>query len=164
MPLDNSIEHLHPKLKLLYTEAKARYIQRNPATKENPAPPRPRLNETSRSAAIQNAYYAQGRIKDVATVNKLRKDAGLWNISADENKYRVTNAKYGQSAHNFALSRAWDIAFVNAKGQYIDKPALYKDFWLVVAEVAAEMGIAVTWGGTWGDNPHTELKGWRTLK
>ena len=60
------------------------------------------ITQTLRSIEVQNAYYAQGR-NDLATVNNLRKLAGLSSIAVGENK-KVTNAKGGTSPHNYGLA------------------------------------------------------------
>ena len=92
----------------------------------------------NRTYAEQNEIYAQGRTKP----GKI-----------------VTDARGGQSNHNFAI--AWDIGiFVN--GKYLGNSPLYKD--------AATVGLAATtgveWGGHWKkpDRPHYQLATGRNIK
>ena len=64
---------------------------------------------------------------------------------------RVTNAKGGESNHNFAI--AWDIGIFD-NGAYLPESPLY--------ERAAEIGLVdgIEWGGNWKtfkDRPHYQL-------
>jgi peptidoglycan LD-endopeptidase CwlK len=74
----------------------------------------------------------------------------------DETDEKVTNAKAGQSPHNFYPSLAIDVAFkVNGKVDWSSK-------WFV--EFAKYMKTdKIDWGGDWRfkDTPHYEVKGWR---
>lgn len=104
MPLSNRIEDADPELAAIYTEAKAAW------KKAYPSGPWPELNETHRGNDVQAAYYAQGRMP-LAEVNKLRKAAGLYLLSAAENKRKATDAKPGSSKHNTLPSQALDVRF-----------------------------------------------------
>jgi len=62
---------------------------------------------------------------------------------------RVTNAKGGQSNHNFGI--AWDIGVFDAKGRYLaDSPLYRKAGELVLKSVTQH---AVEWGGEWRSFP-----------
>ncbi|HEY0159033.1 MAG TPA: M15 family metallopeptidase [Thermoanaerobaculia bacterium] len=90
-----------------------------------------RIISGNRTYAQQNAIYAQGRTKP----GKI-----------------VTNAKGGQSNHNFAI--AWDVGiFVN--GKYLPESPFYK----AAAPVALAATTGVEWGGNWTkpDRPHYQL-------
>ncbi len=101
--------------------------------KTYPSDPIPFLTCTYRSPAEQNALYAQGRTKP----GKI-----------------ITNARGGQSKHNFNPSHAFDIAFKDASGDVHWELALFKKF----AAIAKSHGAK--WGGDWGkfkDNPHFDI-------
>jgi peptidoglycan L-alanyl-D-glutamate endopeptidase CwlK len=83
-----------------------------------------------RSTAEQNALYALGRTK----AGKI-----------------VTNAKGGQSKHNFG--KAFDICFL------VNKKVSYAGNWNKVGELGEKCGLI--WGGRWTsfpDKPHFEIK------
>ena len=101
-----------------------------------------RITQAYRSKAEQDALYAQGRNGDT--------------------RPKVTNAKGGQSMHNFGL--AIDFCLISPDG----KKAVWdttKDFdkdkkadWLEVVEEAKKLGFE--WGGDWKsfkDYPHFQL-------
>lgn len=93
-----------------------------------------------RSSAEQDRLYRQGR-----------EDPG--NI--------VTNARGGQSYHNFGL--AIDFALRNASGNIVwdmemDRSGSGRSDWLEVVDLAKEMGF--DWGGDWSsfrDYPHLQM-------
>lgn len=153
--LNRSIKALNPDLVKVYEVAVPRY------DKKFPLGPRMSLNETSRNELVQNAYYLQGRV-NLAPLNEARAKAGLPAIGLEEARHIVSNAKYGQSAHNFPLARGFDMKAEN-RGLYIGDRGPYYRFWIVFKEVADEMGVPVVWGGTWKDWPHIELRDWRTM-
>ncbi|MGI4971204.1 MAG: M15 family metallopeptidase [Janthinobacterium lividum] len=160
MAIDNSIDRLHPDLARLYTEAKARYIAAHPAGLK------PRLGETYRSMAVQEAYYAQGR-KSLTEINNLRHIAGLNPIGLVEAKNAITKAKPGQSAHNFLPARAFDVQLVKPDGNIDWTEANYEAFAGYVKLAADLLKVAVSQGAYWvgfRDYPHTELKGWATMR
>ena len=83
-----------------------------------------------RSIAEQNALYAQGRTTKGAI---------------------VTNAKGGQSQHNFG--KAFDICFLT------NKKASYNGPWETVGKLGEKCGLE--WGGRWKqlvDKPHFQIK------
>jgi peptidoglycan L-alanyl-D-glutamate endopeptidase CwlK len=159
MGISKRIEDLHPDLAKVYAEAKASYIAAHPGGL------RPQLSETARPAVVQTAYYAQGR-QALAEVNKLRHIAGLNPIGAAENGRKITNAKAGQSAHNFEPSRAFDVVLVRADGNADWTEANYLHFAEYVKAAAAKLKVAVSQGAYWKsfkDYPHCELLSWRTM-
>jgi peptidoglycan L-alanyl-D-glutamate endopeptidase CwlK len=96
-----------------------------------------RIISGTRTYAEQNALYRQGRFG-----NK-----GL----------RVTQARGGQSNHNFGL--AWDIGIFR-DGKYLGESPLYRQ--------AAEVGLLpeLEWGGHWQtfpDFPHYQLRTGHTV-
>jgi peptidoglycan LD-endopeptidase CwlK len=160
MPISNRIEDLHPDLAKVYTEAKARYIA------DNPGRLKPRLGETARPAAVQRAYYAQGR-QPLATINQLRHQAGLAPIGPVEAKQVITKAQPGQSAHGFQPSRAFDVQLVKPDGSIDWNEAEYAKFAGYVKLAATMLGVAISQGAYWPkfkDYPHTELLNWRTMR
>ena len=88
------------------------------------------ITQGFRSFAEQNALYAKGRTQPGAI---------------------VTNAKGGQSSHNFG--KAFDICFL------INKKDTYVGPWEKVGAIGEKCGLV--WGGRWTkfvDKPHFEIK------
>lgn len=89
-----------------------------------------RIISGTRTYPEQDALYRRGRFGDTSP--------------------RVTNAKAGQSNHNFGI--AWDIGLFSA-GKYLTTAKPYKD-------VAPLRPAGVEWGGDWvtfPDFPHYQL-------
>ncbi|MGI4873257.1 MAG: M15 family metallopeptidase [Janthinobacterium lividum] len=159
MPTDSSIDHLHPHLAAVYAEAKAAYIAAHPNGLK------PRLGETYRSPAVQQAYYAQGR-QPLAEINQLRHNAGLSAIGASEASHKITNARPGQSAHNFLPARAFDVQLLKADGEPDWTDSNYGGFAAYVKVAAEKLKVAVSQGAYWKsfkDMPHCELLGWQKM-
>ncbi|MFC2947847.1 M15 family metallopeptidase [Virgibacillus sediminis] len=99
------------------------------------------ITDTVRSKEKQDQLYAQGRTSD-------------GNI--------VTNARGGESYHNYGL--AVDYALSDDNGNliwdiYYDGNGNGKSDWLEVAEIAKDLGF--TWGGDWDnfpDYPHLQME------
>lgn len=111
--------------------------------------------QTLRTAAEELAYFAQGR-KTLDEVNRLRKDAGMGPITAEENTHIVT--KVMTSIHEFGC--AFDIAIVReGRVDWNDIPA-YK----AVGAIGESLGLR--WGGTFSfrDWGHFEYTGGLTLE
>lgn len=117
------------------------------ATQPRPAPavgPRPRLILTAcyRTPGTQAKDYAQGR----STPGRL-----------------VTNAKPGQSLHNYWPARAFDVAFLDATGEYLWAYQWFARLWGMAKELIATDRIwPLEWGGNWHsiqDYPHFSLAG-----
>ena len=97
----------------------------------------------TRTYAEQNALFAIGR-------------------TVQTSKPKVTNARGGQSNHNFCI--AWDIGlFDKATGAYFTKTKPYQEF---AAFVKPHL-TGVEWGGDWTsfrDPPHYQMATGKTLK
>lgn len=157
--IDNSIDHLDPGLARVFTLAITNYVAAHPGGL------RPRLGETSRLPAVQAAYFAQGR-RPLVEINRLRNIAHLAPIGSVEGGRKITNAQPGQSAHNFLPSRAFDVQMARPDGSIDWSDAPYIVFAGFVKQAAAQLGVAVSQGAHWPkfqDNPHCELKLWRTM-
>lgn len=155
--LNNSLKDLHPDLIRVHGAGLIIYKT------DNPDGPIITVNETSRSKAIQDAYFARSR-ESIAEVQRLYKAAGLYGIGPKEAAIKNSNARFGQSAHNFVPSRAFDARAEDRRGHYLGERKHYEPFWLACKEAADALDIDVTWGGAWRDWPHIELTRWRTLK
>lgn len=156
--LNSSLKDLHPDLVRVQAGGAKLYAARYPKG------PKLSVNETSRSQAIQDAYFSVTR-EPVAKVKELYAAAGLYAIGDKEAAGpKKTNAKYGQSSHNFKPSRAFDSKLVDAKGNYVGDEAAYKLVAECMRDAAIVLDVKITLGGTWGDWPHVELTDWRTLK
>ena len=94
------------------------------------------VTQTVRTIAEQNILYAKGRTAPGAI---------------------VTNAKGGQSPHNFGL--AFDFVLLKDNKPMWNEP---RDHWAIVGEIAKAKGL--TWGGdfkTIVDLPHIEATDWK---
>ncbi len=77
-------------------------------------------------------------------------------------KPKVTNAKAGQSPHNFNPSFAFDIAFITVDKKVSWDDKLFKKF----AAIIKQQSVLVDWGGDFKvfmDGPHFELKNWKII-
>ena len=102
-----------------------------------PELPKPFITCTHRSNAEQDELYTHGRTIKGA---------------------KVTNAKAGQSPHNYNPSFAFDIAFIGLNKKLDWSNELFRLF----AQIIKQDNI--TWGGdfkTMKDNPHFEVKEWK---
>jgi peptidoglycan L-alanyl-D-glutamate endopeptidase CwlK len=91
-----------------------------------------RILSGTRTYAEQNALFRIGRFGDTRS--------------------KVTNARGGQSNHNFGI--AWDIGIFDDDGRYLPDSPLYRE--------AADAGLVdgLEWGGNWisfKDTPHYQL-------
>lgn len=128
------IEDLHPTLREVFEFGLIEWNKRFPAL------PYPFLTATYRDNKEQEELYAQGRTKKGA---------------------RLTNARSGQSPHNYLPSFAFDIAFKTTKGELDWNKTLFALFASIVKEKHEDV---ITWGGDFQrlkDSPHFELKGWK---
>lgn len=76
---------------------------------------------------------------------------------------KVTNAKAGQSPHNYLPSFAFDLAFVKPDKSLDWSIVNFKNF----ADILTAIDTRIEWGGSWlkfKDNPHYQLKDWKTLR
>ena len=128
MTVSRSLSDLHEYLANAFVKAQAEFKTLYPEL------PQPFITCTFRSRQEQDRLYAQGRTKP-----------GM----------KVTNARAGQSVHNYLPSFAFDIAFKrgNALDWDID---LFKKFAAIIAK-----DKNVEWGGSWKsfpDAPHFQFK------
>jgi peptidoglycan L-alanyl-D-glutamate endopeptidase CwlK len=122
-PSSRNPKDLHPGLAERWNLAQAKF------TETYPDLPQVFLTQTFRNATDQAADFAKGRTQPGKV---------------------VTNAKPGQSLHNYYPALAFDIAFKVGSKLFWDV-ALFKKF----AAIAKKAGLE--WGGDWPnfkDNPH----------
>lgn len=136
----NRIKLLHPNYR---EQIKKWYLEIN---KQLPKGVRLRFTHTYRSKEEQDKLYAQGRTTKGS---------------------KVTNAKGGQSIHNYGL--AFDIVILLDKdnnGTFETASFTVDKYWKQVAEFFKSKGFS--WGGDWTfkDYPHFEVKGfkWQDLQ
>ncbi len=74
---------------------------------------------------------------------------------------KISNARGGQSPHNYYPSLAFDIAFVKVGKRELDyNQKHFKDFWNIISKYSSK----VEWGGNWvgfKDAPHFQLLNWK---
>ncbi len=74
---------------------------------------------------------------------------------------KISNARAGQSPHNYYPALAFDIAFVKVGKRELDyNPKLFKQFWDIISKHSPK----VEWGGNWKnfkDAPHYQLLNWK---
>ena len=128
-----NIQDLHPVLAASFNQVLAKWLETYPAL------PVPFLSCTHRPDAEQDALYAIGR-----TVKGKK----------------VTNARAGESPHNYKPALAYDIAFKDSKGQLDWSTDLFFKYAVLLSAITNK----VDWGGYWKfkDSPHFELKNWKT--
>lgn len=138
-----SNDDLHPQLAYAFGKAETEWMYRYPES------PRPFLICTYRNPAEQDRLYNQPS-------DKIDNDRDGKTDEADE---RVTNAKAGQSPHNFLPALAFDIAFKDKAGKLDYSTLLFDRFAPLVLTVPN-----ITWGGRFKsipDKPHFELTDWK---
>lgn len=93
---------------------------------------------TYRPNEEQNELYKQGRTK-----------AGA----------KVTNAKGGQSPHNYKPALAFDIAFLG-KDEKLD---WREEHFATFARIMKDVNPVIEWGGEWKfkDTPHFQIRNWK---
>lgn len=129
------LQLLHPAIRDKAIDA---YIE---AVRVTPAGVHPFITQTLRTFAESDALYAKGRTKPGSI---------------------VTNAKAGQSYHNYGLALDFMMQ-INGKDSWV-----VDHNWMVVVNVFKQYGF--TWGGDFKsilDQPHFEMRpngiNWRTL-
>lgn len=109
--------------------------------------------ETLRTRETQEAYYAQGR-KPLEYVNLLRHKAGLWAITAKENRRKVTKTMDSKHFHG----TAFDVALVREGGCTWNLKEDMNDNDIADYDEIGPIGesVGLTWGGRWSwpDRPH----------
>lgn len=120
---ERSIRSLHPKAQVL--ARKSLNVIRNSGINA-------RIISGTRTYAEQNKLFAKGRFGNPPPI--------------------VTNARGGQSNHNFGI--AWDLGIFSATGAYLGNSPQYA----AAGQKAMNAGIAnLEWGGNWTsfvDRPH----------
>ena len=107
--------------------------ERSPSSETATGQPVIKIISGTRSYAEQNKIFRQGRYHNPGPI--------------------ITNARGGNSAHNFGI--AWDIGIFPENKGYIPDGPLYDE----VAK--AGLNDALEWGGNWSsfvDKPHYQLK------
>ena len=128
-----------------YDMAVALYQERHPND------PQPFITCTYRTDEEQLALYNQP--KDGIDNNH--------NGIIDDASEKVTQAKPGESPHNFNPSFAFDIAFINTVTQKIDWGSKYfKQFADCIKQISSAVECGIDW--KFKDAPHFELKGWKS--
>lgn len=92
---------------------------------------------------------------------------------ADQEKYYkkgTSNAKFGQSPHNYHPSLAVDIIPYpvpkTSNGEWDNNSEIWNDMSMLVKEISKELGIDIIWGGDFKslvDKPHFEIANWKSL-
>ena len=123
-----SLDELHPKVKELANTFIAKCTKQGIDVL---------ITSTYRDSESQNALYAQGR----TTTGNI-----------------VTNAKAGQSIHNYRMALDF-VPIVNGKAEWNNK-----DLWFKCGSIAEEIGF--TWAGRWKkfpEFPHIQYTSGLTL-
>lgn len=126
-------KNLHPVLLSGFEKAKESYL------KKYPGKPVPFITQVHRSMKDQQTAYNQGRTTPGA---------------------KITNAKPGESPHNYLPSLAFDLSFMTAEKKLDWNENYFKNF----ADLIKGVDSQITWGGDWKgfkDTPHFELKNWK---
>ena len=100
---------------------------------------------------MKSVQAAGVTIKIISGTRTFAEQDALYRQGRDLPGNKVTNARGGQSNHNFGV--AWDIG-VFQNGQYLDESPLYRQ----VGSIGKEMGLE--WGGDWKsmtDEPHFQM-------
>lgn len=113
---------------------------------------------TLRSLKEQAALYAQGR-EEISKVNAFRAFAGMPAIRGFSENRIVTNAKPGDSLHNYGL--AFDVVPLEAGKPIWDSG---HPVWQLIGKIGKECGLE--WAGDWKkfkEFPHFQYTGGLTL-
>jgi peptidoglycan L-alanyl-D-glutamate endopeptidase CwlK len=124
-----NLHTLHPEAQRLARELEMRFASWSTTTKIYA---NIKVISGTRSYNEQNQLYRIGRYGD--------------------KRPKVTNARGGQSNHNFGI--AWDIGIFN-NGKYLAESELY----IAAGNIGVDLGLE--WGGNWKtfkDRPHFQLK------
>ncbi len=100
---------------------------------------------------MKSVQAASVTIKIISGTRTFAEQDALYRQGRDLPGNKVTNARGGQSNHNFGV--AWDIG-VFQNGQYLDESPLYRQ----VGGIGKGMGLE--WGGDWKsmtDEPHFQM-------
>ena len=126
---------LHSELVTAYEYTCAEYANLYPND------PQPFITQTFRSNDEQNKLYSIGRTAK---------------------GFIITNAKGGESPHNFNPSFAFDIGFVTLEKRLSWDKKYFKKFADIIKKKYSQVDCGIDW--KFFDAPHFELKGWKALK
>lgn len=123
----------------------------------------PSRNLSDCHITLQNQYTKAKKLFEEANKNVIVFLTCTYRTCEEQNKLflqrpKVTNAKGGQSPHNYLPSFALDIAF-KVNGQVSWDVKWFKAFSKYM------ISDKITWGGnwTWKDFPHFEITGWKNM-
>jgi peptidoglycan L-alanyl-D-glutamate endopeptidase CwlK len=111
--------------------------------------------EGRRSAEVQEAYYAQGRLP-LEVVNKMRKLAGLYLLRSEKDNYPITWMLKSRHIEGMAM----DVLPVDARGQPSWDLAHYRAVFEAIRDCGREAGLVcgADWPAPQTDWPHYEVK------
>ena len=137
-----NISHSIPELQEVYLKAGLKFKERNPNIQII-------LLCVYRSPEEQNRLYSYPYDKKDNNSNGV----------IDEKSEKVTNARGGQSPHNYLPSFAYDITFKDSSGKYIwNNISLYKEY----RDICRSINSNVDWLGKIGDYGRIQLINWRS--
>lgn len=125
---------LENSLRIAYSKAEARFNTENKEINVF-------LTCTHRDNAEQNGLYAQGRTVKGSI---------------------VTNAKGGQSPHNYKPAFAFDIAFIGLSKKLVWDKKYFKRFAEIMKEEMPDIDCGIDWVKL-PDAPHFQIKNWKKL-
>lgn len=79
----------------------------------------------------------------------------------DDKSEKVTQAKPGESPHNYLPSPAWDIAFINLHQKLDYNMDLFHKYAEIVKKIQPMIECGIDW--KFKDAPHFQLKNWRNF-
>lgn len=134
----------------------------------------PSRNSTDLFFVLQDAYeYGKqawkAKYKDLpqpfitCSYRPVKEQNELYAIGRTVKGKIVTNAKGGESAHNYLPSYAFDIAFITVDRELDWSPDLFLKFYEIIEERYKD---EISWGGNWPrfkDRPHFEIKNWKSF-
>jgi hypothetical protein len=112
--------------------------------------------EGRRTAAAQEAYYAQGR-EPLAAVNAKRKKAGLYLLSGEKQNRTITWTLKSKHIDGLAM----DILPTDPRGNPMWDLAHYRRQFETIAECGRQAGLecGADWDSAHKDWPHYQIKG-----
>lgn len=147
MPIHTDLGSLVPELKQKATNAIT--AMRSDETLQSMGVQTVTVIETLRTLDTQMAYYSRGRM-EADDVKAMYKAAGLWKISDDDARKKITWTLDSKHLRGEAI----DIAPMRAGRVWWSAPQIV---WERMGKIIEDNGLA--WGGRWktADCPHAEL-------